>query len=120
VIYIKKTGIGPHGEYPNHDWGTLTRYLEIGDDNFAVRHVDVYDNGNILRYDRQHWGDAFDHLAERKYDREKWERRWGPGEVISATDFESVWKAALASPLWPQQAHSASVLNVHGPAPWLS
>lgn len=42
------------GLEPLRGWGRVTRYLEIGDDLFAVRHIDVFENGYALLYDRVH------------------------------------------------------------------
>jgi hypothetical protein len=48
MLYLKAR-IAP----PWPEWGDTTRYLEIGDDLYATRHLDLYDNGNALRYDRE-------------------------------------------------------------------
>ncbi len=45
------------------DWGTFVRYIELGDDGFALRQVDEYQNGRLCRYDRTHWDDQFGTLA---------------------------------------------------------
>ena len=39
------------------DWGPRTWYIEVGDDQKAVRFVEKFKNGDCLRYDRIHWCD---------------------------------------------------------------
>ena len=77
------------------NWGGITQYLEVGDDQRAVRQVNIYDNGNVLRYDRFHQWDDSAMLLGLKFSRN---RRWAaffPGaEMISGDDFERVWRSA--------------------------
>jgi hypothetical protein len=91
-------------------WGRFTRYLEIGDDRYAKRHVDSYVNGNFLSYDRSHWADDYGMLADMRYDKKKWTRWWGPQSEISAEDFELVWQDAMSSPVRVMQSSTAKML----------
>ena len=67
VIYQKAPAQGPRESEPLRSWGTFTRYLEIGDDRYAVRHVDVFANGYAVRYDRTHWVDELGMQAGSRY-----------------------------------------------------
>lgn len=46
------------------DWGPSTEYIEVDDQGWANRQVEIYDNGRSLKYDRTHWidfhGELFD------------------------------------------------------------
>jgi hypothetical protein len=33
-------------------WGDFVRNMEVSDDQYAIRQVEEFDNGNVLRYDR--------------------------------------------------------------------
>jgi hypothetical protein len=101
-------------------WGRFTRYIEIGDDLYATRHVDSYVNGNSLSYDRSHWIDDYGMLADMRYDEKKWTRWWGPQREISAEDFESVWREATSSPLRVMQSNSAKMLERGGEPIWIT
>ena len=96
---------------PFRSWAHFTRYLEIDDDLFyPTRHVDVYENGNTLRYDRHHWADDFGILADMKYSK-KWKKWWGPAVEIDQAEFEEVWQAATVSPTWQKQIDTAQMLR---------
>jgi hypothetical protein len=120
VIYQKSPGQGPFPDEPRKSWGPLTRYLEIGDDLYALRHVDVYANGHALRYDRVHWVDDFGILADARYHPKRWEKWWGPSVVIDPSEFEVVWRAAESSPSWPIQVASARMARMGAVPIWLA
>ena len=74
--YVKAPGrvtrLSPSGifyqSFDDTDWGRIIQYREVADDQFAVRQVDVYENGNVLRYDRSHRSDEAvngEHESER-------------------------------------------------------
>jgi hypothetical protein len=93
---------------PVFDWGDFICYLEVADDQFTVRQVDVFENGNILRYDRSHWCDVYGMLLGLRFSRKpKWAVFFPGAEVISAADFEKVWRTARRSPLWELQVNSS-------------
>ena len=68
---------------PVHSWGRFTRYLEIGDDSYATRQVDQFDNGFYLRYERNHWCDGYGMLADMRYVPKKWEKFWGKPTIVT-------------------------------------
>ncbi|HEY2154283.1 MAG TPA: hypothetical protein VGH33_01545 [Isosphaeraceae bacterium] len=120
MIYRKSPDLEPQLFEPLKSWGQFTRYLEIGDDAFATRHIDVFANGCALRYDRVHWVDGFGTLAEMRYDAKKWAKWWGPSVAIPAEEFEAVWRAAQSSPTWEEQARTAR-MSKDGVSPiWLA
>lgn len=133
VRYVAAEHLQPVGRYcakapsqgrrlptPMSSWGQFTRYVEVGEDLFCVRHVDVFDNGNVLSYDREPWVDAYGMLGEARVNRNRTALRWGKVEEIVAEEFERIWARALRHPLRKQQIASA-LMPRHGLVPvWLS
>lgn len=119
MIYQKAPSQGPRPYEPLRFWGRFTRYLEIGEDRYILRHVDLYENGHLLRYDRCHWVDGFGILAEMRYDEKKWEEWWGPAIPIDAAEFESVWRIAGAAACWRLQLAGALMSKLGRVPIWL-
>jgi hypothetical protein len=119
VIYTKGSNHNCIIE-PCKSWGAFTRYIEIGDDLYPVRHVDVFANGYSLRYDRSHWFDELGMLAQMRYDKKKWEEWWGPSEETSSQEFEAVWRAGESSPVRSMQL-DLELMSEYGHIPiWLA
>jgi hypothetical protein len=45
-------------------WGTSTYFMEIGDNLHAIRQIEVYENGNVLFYDKSHFTDDYGMLCD--------------------------------------------------------
>jgi hypothetical protein len=69
------------------NWGNSIWLVEVGDDNYAVRQMEIYENGNILKYDSNHFEDNFGFLGDQKIENDENEL-----EEISFTEFEKIWK----------------------------
>jgi hypothetical protein len=108
----KAVGQGPAILEPPATWGTFTRCLEIGEDLRPVRQVDVFENGNLLSYDRTHWVDDFGMLGDARINRNRMHGPWGQCEEIEPGEFERVWTVARASPMWPRQVASAQMAQM--------
>lgn len=104
MIYLK-SGKQTHSdpEQPTAAWGSFVRFLEIADDGYASRQVDVFVNGCALMYDRELWSDEDSMLADRKYDEDTWAEAWGPCQKITQELFEVEWEFAEAAPNQPQE-----------------
>jgi hypothetical protein len=107
--YSKAAGQGPAILEPAARWGRFTIYLEIGEDLRPVREVLVFENGNLLSYDRSHWIDDFGMLGDARINRSRTQGRWGQSEEIEPAELERVWSAARASPMWLRQAATAQM-----------
>jgi hypothetical protein len=74
------------GEYDA--WGTSTYFMELGDDLYARRQIEVYENGNVLFYDSNHCADDYGMLCDKRLD---------DGSItefeISKAEFEQVWQS---------------------------
>jgi hypothetical protein len=75
------------------DWGFITFYHEIDEDFYATRHLEIYDNGNVLKYDDEHWDDEFGMLADQSL-----EDALEDSDTIeiSQAEFEEIWAAKKA------------------------
>ena len=104
MFYFKAPGRCLRQDFVAAEWGLCIRYMEVADDQYAVRQVEVFDNGNMLRYDRSHWCDDFGQLLGWRFSRKpKWAAAFPGAELIGPEQFEGVWRAARRSPLWAQQ-----------------
>jgi hypothetical protein len=102
------------------DWGDFTRYLEVGDNQFALRQVDVFENGKVLRYDPSHWCDDYGMLIGLRFSRKpKWAVFFPGAELISAAEFEKVWRAAQRSLIWDFQVASSRAVEWGASPHWL-
>jgi hypothetical protein len=116
----KAAGQGPAILEPPASWGRFTRYLEVGKDLWAVRHVDAFENGNTLCYDRVHWVDDFGMLADGRSNRNRKEWPWGKSEEIEPAEFERFWTAARASSLWRRQVATAQMARMGAVPMWFT
>jgi len=63
---------------------------------FAMRQVETFADGNMLRYDRTHWCDDFGMLLRLKFSRKpKWAAHFPGAEAITAAGFEKVYLGKL-------------------------
>lgn len=108
-----------HSSIPKSSWGTLTRYLEVGEDHRATRHIDVWENGRILSYDRDHWIDEFGMLADGISDPTLKLPDWIEVCTIPRKQFETVWRQARSSSDWIEQQSNAQMAVVGFSPIWL-
>jgi hypothetical protein len=117
--FAKALDQGPLEIGPASDWGRFTRLIEVGPDRYALRHIDAFESGRFLRYDRRHWVDAFGMLADARFGRALTRSRRRRILAVEAAEFEAEWEAAGCSPQWPLQVASAEMAR-WGPVPvWL-
>jgi hypothetical protein len=118
--YAKAIEQGPAILGPAASWGRFTLYLEIGEDLCSVRQVHVFENGNMLCYDRIHWVDDFGMLGDAKINRNRMNGPWGKSAEIKSAEFERVWTAARASPMWQQQVVTAQMGRMGAVPVWFT
>jgi hypothetical protein len=79
-------------------WGGVSCYLEVGDDQLAVRQIDVFENENVLRYDRYHDWEDYGMLIGIRFSRKpKWAKFFPSAELISENDLARVWRSTELS-----------------------
>jgi hypothetical protein len=87
--YFRRTDEGHHARGVN--WGgDPTYWLEVNERGDAERELQVYPNGNVLRYDRAHPRDEYGGLAVMVVDGD--EVVWVAYEV-TREEFEEQWRA---------------------------
>lgn len=70
-------------------WGTSTYFIEltlVGNDLCATRQIEVYENGNVLSYDEQHFADNYGMLCDQMLDTQDLQE-FG----ITQAEFEQAW-----------------------------
>jgi len=74
-------------EYDN--WGTSIWFLELDNENFPLRQIEVYQNGKRLKYDKVNFQDKFGMLGDQPLDTDEIN---GMNEIeITLAEFESEW-----------------------------
>jgi hypothetical protein len=68
------------------DWGTSTWYIEVGDDLYPKRQLEVYESGDCLAYDATHLDDEYGGLGDQPLDGAEWD-----DFAIRADEFEAAW-----------------------------
>ena len=67
-------------------WGICTYYFETDDSGQPARHIEVYANGNVLKYSKDNLEDEFGTLANNKLYLKQFE-----SFAIEQNDFMEVW-----------------------------
>jgi len=67
-------------------WGYSLWYLEIGEDYYPNRQIEIYDNGKILKYSHDNIDDEYGGLGDQKIDLSEFE-----GVECTKTEFENNW-----------------------------
>ena len=112
MFHFKSPGRCIRDDFRAAHWGAFVRYIEVAEDQHAKRQVEVFENGNILRFDREHWCDDFAMMVALAFSRKpKWAKFFPGAELIDAAEFEKVWRMAQRSGLWKQQLESSRVAS---------
>jgi hypothetical protein len=118
--YFREHGRCLHRDSLAADWGECVRYVEIGEDRYAVRQVEDYNDGRVLRYDRSHWCDRFGQLfgCQFSHKQKAIDGRLG-AEVIDAKEFEREWRKAQRSTMWGRQVEESLAVEWGAVPYWL-
>ena len=85
MLYFKREWKDTRGDQYD-SWGTCTYYFETDDKGQPSRHVEIYDNGNVLKYSKDNLEDEFGTLANNKL----YLKQFEPFK-IEQNDFMEVW-----------------------------
>lgn len=89
AYYFKYYWDEPTGEPITNAWGRSTYYIETDEEFFASRQLQIFENGNVLKYDRSYMDDKLGGLAEHPIDTEDFD-----GEQIDKEQFEALWETS--------------------------
>ena len=89
MLYYKRHWDENPGGKQSH-WGTSDWYFEVGQDGYAVRQIEVYQSGIVLKYQAEQ-EDEFGFLTDAVLDPQEYEPY-----CISANEFESIWHSTRA------------------------
>ncbi len=88
------------------DWGGFDYVIEI-DDQYVTRQVNVFENGEILRYSCEHWCDEYGMMFIGKFSLKQKAARGR--RLIEPDEFEKLWRRALDSANWAKQQNTAKM-----------
>lgn len=68
-------------------WGTSTFYFEIDQDHHIVRQIQIFENGNTLKYSPEFMQDKYGKLSDQRLE-------IGGSEliIIHKSEFEKIWE----------------------------
>jgi hypothetical protein len=91
MMYFEYRGAGSQ-HHIGYAWGPCRRLVEVHDDQSAVRQIDLYDNGLVLKYDRDHARDEYGMLIGFRFSRkQKWRKGFPSVRMMSKMEFDRVW-----------------------------
>lgn len=70
----------------DESWGKSIWYIEIGEDNYIKRQLEVFENSNRIKFDEDHSCDSYGGLSDQPIKLEEID-----STEINASDFESEW-----------------------------
>jgi outer membrane protein assembly factor BamB len=76
------------GDYDN--WGTSTYLMEVGHNLYAIRQIEIYQNGNVLFYDSSHVADDCGRLCDKPLNEEDIQYY-----AIDEAEFEEIWNTKI-------------------------
>lgn len=86
LYYFKRHWDETTGDALTNSWGTSTYFFETDEEGEVLRQIEVYDNGHILRYDKNYVEDEFGGLSEVPLDLTEFDEF-----KIENIEFEQVW-----------------------------
>jgi hypothetical protein len=75
--------------YEHDDWGGSIWFFEVDDEGWPVRQIEVYENGPVLKYDRDHLDDEYGGLGDQPLDFAEFAQF-----EIASDVFEAAWGGA--------------------------
>jgi len=89
VNYVKAYWDESRGDDFDH-WGNTMYYFEFDEEFYPTRQIQIYDNGNSLKYSRaDHLDDRYGMLADQPLDLEDM-----PCEKLSSEEFQLKWETS--------------------------
>lgn len=86
--YYKRYWDETTGDAFTDDWGKSTYYFETDDQQKVIRQIQVFENGQVLKYSGEYTDDMSGGLSEVPLDKEEYAEYQIQGE-----EFEDIWQA---------------------------
>ncbi len=99
--YFKRLWNETRGDQFDH-WGTATYYFEVGSDGYPIHQIQIYENGNVLSYDRNHLDDLYGGLGDQALNLDEFEQF-----EIDESEFNKILKTAIPINRNTQQSSGA-------------
>ncbi|NVB81258.1 MAG: hypothetical protein HOV81_22875 [Kofleriaceae bacterium] len=87
--FFKRAWEEPRGDQYDA-WGTCVYYLQVDEQSYPERQLEVYSSGDVLAYDREHWSDEYGGLGDQPLDEDD---EW-LACTSTAEEFEAAWASA--------------------------
>jgi hypothetical protein len=88
LYYFKRHWDETTGDALTNSWGNSIYYFETNEEGEVFRQIEVYENGQTLRYDKNYVEDEFGGLSEVQLDLTEFEFEQFK---IENAEFEQVW-----------------------------
>ena len=85
--YIKRQWDDSTGEDLTDSWGTSTYLIEIDDEFYALRQIQIFEDGHVLKYSVDFTEDEFGMLSDQPLDIDEFEQSF-----ISEKEFIDTWQ----------------------------
>lgn len=85
--YFKRYWDETTGDELTDAWGTSTYYFETDEELNVIRQIQVFKNGQVLKYHSDFMADDFGMLADQHLDKDEFEEF-----AIDEKEFTGIWK----------------------------
>lgn len=87
ILHYKRYWNETTGDELTDSWGTSTYYFETDDNYFVLRQIQIFENGQVLKYDTEYLCDKFGGLSEMPLDNYDYKEF-----QIEKEEFEQIWQ----------------------------
>jgi hypothetical protein len=87
TLYFKRHWSETTGEEPTEGWGKSTYYFETDIEGNVSKQIQIFENGNCLKYDTDYLEDKFGNLSEVTLDLSEFKEF-----QIDKVEFENIWE----------------------------
>lgn len=84
--YFKRNWDETTGDELTDSWGTSTYYFETDRDLNIIRQIQVFENGQVLKYNEELTEDEFGMLSDQQLDKDEFEEF-----SIDSSEFTDTW-----------------------------
>jgi len=89
TLYFKRHWNETTGEEPTDEWGTSDYYFETDEEGKVLRQIQIFANGNCLKYDSDYFDDKYGGLSEVPLDISEFKEF-----LTNQLEFNKVWETS--------------------------